>query len=79
LKTSIRASWATLALRAGLAACGAAFLLTACGGDDDDPLLRRIHLGDVRGAEDATAGTYAWKGIPFAKPPVGALRWQPPQ
>jgi para-nitrobenzyl esterase len=67
-------------LRAGLAACAAALLLAACGGgDNDDPLLRKTHLGEVRGAEDAAAGTYAWKGIPFAKAPVGALRWQPPQ
>jgi para-nitrobenzyl esterase len=64
----------------GLAACLAALLLAACGGgSSDDPLVRKTHLGDVRGAEDAAAGTYAWKGIPFAKAPVGALRWQPPQ
>ena len=54
-------------------------LLAACGGSDDDPLVRKTHLGEVKGAEDTAAGTYAWKGIPFAKPPVGALRWQAPQ
>jgi len=54
-------------------------VLTACGGDDDDPLLRKTSLGEVRGASDTTTGTYSWKGIPFAKPPVAALRWQPPQ
>jgi para-nitrobenzyl esterase len=70
-------------LRSRLAACAAALalplLLAACGGSDDDPLLRKTHLGEVRGAEDTASGTYAWKGIPFAKAPVGALRWQPPQ
>ncbi|MEO7390588.1 MAG: carboxylesterase family protein [Ramlibacter sp.] len=54
-------------------------LLAACGGSDGDPLVRKTHLGEVKGAEDSTAGTYSWKGIPFAKPPTGALRWQTPQ
>jgi para-nitrobenzyl esterase len=52
-------------------------LLAACGGSDNDPLVRATHLGEVRGAE--AAGTYTWKGIPFAAPPTGSLRWQPPQ
>ena len=26
----------------------------------------------------STSGTYAWKGVPYAKPPVGELRWKPP-
>ncbi|MCV4633211.1 carboxylesterase family protein, partial [Escherichia coli] len=30
----------------------------------------------VAGVEQS--GTYAWLGIPFAKPPVGALRWRAP-
>jgi len=70
---------ATLALRAGLAACAATFLLASCGGGSDDPLVRKTHLGEVRGSEDAAAGSYSWKGIPYAKAPTGALRWQPPQ
>jgi len=34
--------------------------------------------GAVRGCEDADQ-TWVWRGIPFAKPPVGELRWRAPQ
>ncbi len=40
-------------------------------------LEARVDGGRVRGA--VAHGVIAFKGIPFAAPPVGALRWAPPQ
>lgn len=65
-KRRARAALAVLAL--GLAgAAGAAHM----------PLRVRVTGGWVRGAR--THGVIAFKGIPFAAPPVGPLRWAPPQ
>lgn len=64
---------------AAAAMLSAGMLLGACGGGDDPPTLRDTTFGRIQGSDDsATTGTYAWKGIPFAKPPVGALRWKAP-
>jgi len=61
-----------------VAAC-AALSLGACGGSDDAPTEVNTAFGWVQGVDDSAAsGTYAWKGVPFAKPPVGALRWAAP-
>jgi para-nitrobenzyl esterase len=43
----------------------------------DDPTLVQTPSGSVRGA--AADDVIAFKGIPFAEPPVGALRWRAPQ
>lgn len=59
-----------------------AALLGACGGAStsvDTALIRSTSYGAVAGSDDSSvSGTYAWKGVPFAKPPVGALRWKAP-
>ncbi len=58
-------------------ACAA--VLTACGGSDPPPTERATAYGTVAGVDDSAAsGTYQWKGVPYAKPPVGALRWKAP-
>jgi para-nitrobenzyl esterase len=39
----------------------------------------RIDSGVVAGIHDATAHLDEFRGIPYAAPPVGPLRWKPPQ
>jgi para-nitrobenzyl esterase len=55
-------------------------LLTACGGGGDDaadPTVVATDKGAVHGT--STTAMRQFKGIPYAAPPVGALRWAPPQ
>jgi para-nitrobenzyl esterase len=60
-----------------LMALGASMAVSACGGSDD-ATIRATSYGMVQGSWDATTDTYSWKGIPFAQPPVGAMRWKAP-
>ena len=42
-------------------------------------LTRQTGFGPIVGVDNsATSGSYAWKGVPFAKPPTGELRWKAP-
>lgn len=62
-----------------LVAAGALALGTAAQADDS-ATVRQTEYGFVAGVDNtAQNGTYSWKGIPFAKPPVGDLRWRAPQ
>ncbi|MGH0035641.1 MAG: carboxylesterase/lipase family protein [Myxococcota bacterium] len=67
-----------------LAAAALAAALLACGGGEPpaptaDPATRRsLASGSVVGFT-SRFGAHAWRGIPFARPPVGPLRWRAPQ
>lgn len=43
------------------------------------PLIVKTDKGEVRGAFTTDGQVRAFKGVPFAAPPVGELRWKPPQ
>ncbi len=51
-------------------------VMSSC--DKSNPVLT-IEGGKVIGVQTATEGIIAYKGIPFAAPPVGDLRWKEPQ
>ena len=51
-----------------------------CGGDGSSSGASKVvttAYGILNGY-DFDSGTLAWKGVPYAKPPVGALRWKAP-
>ncbi|RZI43341.1 carboxylesterase/lipase family protein [Herbaspirillum sp. HC18] len=60
-----------------LAAAGLVFPLLAAQAANDKT-LRDTEYGSIEGISDKTSNTWAWKGVPYAKPPVGALRWRAP-
>jgi para-nitrobenzyl esterase len=49
----------------------------AAGTAAQKPPAVRLDTGELQGVADDGVATY--KGIPFAAPPVGELRWRPPQ
>jgi len=66
-----------IGLLASALLCGCAAIAPA---DGAGPLQRQTSFGPVIGRDDAAAsGTWSWKGVPYAQPPVGALRWRAPQ
>jgi para-nitrobenzyl esterase len=73
-KTVIRGSGAGLLVLLLLAV---SFLSHTTGMAASDPSLVQTQLGLVQGSVQPTFRSFL--GIPYAAPPVGALRWRPPQ
>jgi len=67
-----------------VAVLATAVFAAGCGGHEHskpavDPTSRRVTAsGPVVGFQDAH-GSHVWRGIPYAKPPLGPLRWSAPQ
>ncbi|MEW2626165.1 carboxylesterase family protein [Streptomyces sp. NPDC048106] len=53
-------------------------LASARGGRGTQSLVAATRSGKVRGVEQSD-GVLVWKGVPYAAPPVGPLRFAPPQ
>jgi para-nitrobenzyl esterase len=73
----------SLAQRAGRAGVGClALALAAAVSLSTNAALKeplRLGSGEIGGSVESAPGVRAFKGIPFAAPPVGALRWTAPQ
>src|SRR4051794_36666135 len=39
----------------------------------------KVETGSISGVKNVSGDVTAYKGIPFAAPPVGSLRWKAPQ
>src|ERR1700693_4581339 len=49
------------------------------GANRADPPRVTIDTGILEGVVDSASGVTVFRGIPYAAPPVGELRWRPPQ
>ena len=73
------------AMRIWLALLSIATALTACGAPPppapaSDPITRRTTRERRAWSGFVGAhGSHVWLGIPYAAPPIGALRWRAPQ
>jgi para-nitrobenzyl esterase len=52
-------------------------LMAGCSAELSKESIRTLNQGEVIGVQGEN-GTFAWKGIPFAEPPLDNLRWKAP-
>jgi para-nitrobenzyl esterase len=51
--------------------------VTTASADNTD--IVRVSSGELQGTTDPSTGIHEFKGVPYAQPPVGPLRWREPQ
>jgi len=64
--------------RLALIFMGVTLILSSCGQNLELESLRTLDQGELIGLKGENS-TYTWKGVPFAEPPVGELRWKETQ
>ena len=70
-----RGRWAAIA---SLCLAAAATTVPAFGAGVEAGLRVHVRTGDLEGVVAPGTGVVAYKGIPYAQPPIGDSRWRPP-
>jgi para-nitrobenzyl esterase len=73
----IRMALQRFVTHASLCLAFAAAAAVALGASETRPQVR-VRTGILEGVTDASSQVAAYKGIPYAQPPMGDLRWRPP-
>jgi para-nitrobenzyl esterase len=61
-----------------LTGIGFVFLLVSFAAADMSVVVK-TQYGKIMGTKEPDKSGFSWLGVPFAKPPIGHLRWQPPE